>query len=745
MPRMPGRDQAVPTQTGAPAAPGTHLRVFIFHGVDGLSTLTGSDQAEGVCPFCDKPKFRVSVATGLFDCKVCGVSGNSITFLRQLWERSLEATAEEDYRELAEDRKLLSWETLKEWGVAKSVITGEWLLPGFSLDGKLNQLYRYAEPPGDDRKALLASPGLKQHLLGVNLLDRAKKGVIRVAEGPWDGMALWETIRLTDRDKDESVVAVPGCAIFSETWLPLFEGRTVNLLYDSDHPRRVGEGNGRVIPPSGWAGMVRAAGILARGAKDIWYLHWGDEGYDPDLPSGYDLRDFLAEGETAQQRIARMESFFEKLVEIDKDSLERAGRKVGTALECSPCSTWKELSTAWRKALKWTPGLDRALSAMLASITSTMAVGDQLWMKIVGPAACGKSTLCEALSVNKTYVIAKSTIRGFHSGFKTDAEGKEDNSLVSKLSGKTLVTKDGDTLLQSPNLGQVLSEARDLYDTTGRAHYRNAVDRAYEGVRWTWILCGTASLRSLDSSELGERFLDCVIMEAIDEELEDEILWRKVNQADRSMNFQADGKLETQQDPDLVNAMRLTGGYIDYLRQNANSLLQKVDMPEETKWDLVRLGKFVAYMRARPSLKQEETAEREFATRLVSQLTRLAKCIAVVLNKPTVDDPDVMGRVKAIAMDTARGRTLEIAKHLYEAGPPGTEAGAVSVLTGEVEEKVRALLKFLRKIGAVEYTAGKPSKLGMVRPKWRLSDRMAGLWQRIFDEGREEQDAEDAT
>ena len=146
--------------------------------------------------------------------------------------------------------------------------------------------------------------------------------------------------------------------------------------------------------------------------------------------------------------------------------------------------------SAWRKALKWTDGLDCALSVMLASVTSTMQVGDQLWVKIIGPASCGKSTLCEALSVNDKYILAKSTIRGFHSGYKSDRDGTEDNSLIVQVRNKTLITKDGDTILQSPNLGQILSDARDLYDCTTRSHYKNKMGKDYVGVRMTWILCG---------------------------------------------------------------------------------------------------------------------------------------------------------------------------------------------------------------------------------------------------------------
>jgi len=205
------------------------------------------------------------------------------------------------------------------------------------------------------------------------------------------------------------------------------------------------------------------------------------------------------------------------LAPVPEEWLTGPSGKARKELYPAHCESWKELVCAWRKAMRWTDGLDRCLGVVLAAIVSTPLPGTQLWVKVVSPASTGKSELAEAAAVSKKYIMAKSTIRGFHSGYQTDKDGKEDNSLISKLSGKTLVTKDGDTLLRSPNLEQILSEARDLFDCVSRTHYRNKQSKDYTGIRMTWILFGTSSLRMIDSSELGERFLDCIIMEDIDE------------------------------------------------------------------------------------------------------------------------------------------------------------------------------------------------------------------------------------
>jgi hypothetical protein len=605
---------------------------------------------------------------------------------------------------------------------------------------KLSGLYRYLQT--SKKRLLLPTPTLKHSLFAPGKYD-PKKPIVYICEGPWDGMALWEALGAAKPgDNDElvvtaskkaslrntaNVIAVPGVTNFAEYWLPLFEGKTVVLMYDNDHDLKNPKSNA-MIPAAGFAAMKRVAGILAASAYTpaaIRYLQWGENGWNPDLPAGLDVRDYLAQGSGVAGRVKQLDSLLGLVVDAPdewQESTQGASKSKGGGMELLDCRAYSALSTSWRKALRWTDGLDCALSVMLASITSTKAVGDQLWVKIIGPASCGKSTLCEAVSTNRKYVLAKSTIRGFHSGF---GDGQEDNSLVSQLYDKTLVTKDGDTLLQSPNLGQILAEARDLYDCTSRTHYRNKTSRDYSGVRMTWLLCGTSSLRSIDSSELGERFLDCVIMDGIDEDLEDEVLLRVAHRADRNLSIEANGKPESQQEPDLTLAMQLTGGYVNYLRENASKLLAKVTLPDWAKQKCIRLGKFVACMRARPSKAQEETEEREFAARLVSQHIRLAKCLAVVLNRKEVDE-EVMRRTRKVALDTARGMTLQIAERLLQA-EAGMEVRGVALLTGQSDDKVRSLLRFMRKLGIVQQIPDTAHR------KWQLTKRLHRLVKEVVD------------
>lgn len=728
----------------------TKLRPYIFHGVF-LAWNKEAKDAIGNCPFCGKEgKFGVKISNGTFNCWSCRKQGNIFKFLNYLLEAS--TTTEEEYETFAENRGILYTSTLRDWKIVKSPITGEWLVPGYGQSRKLSQLYKYTRT--SDGMRLHPTPTLGHKLHGLNLWGEGKKiETVYICEGPWDAIALWEVmlrvreqgdeLRLTT-DKRQSliqsanIIATPGVMVFKEQWSRLFKDKKVCLLYDNDHPGN--DKQGRFIESAGLQGTYRTAGLLSKCSSpphEISYLEWGENGYSLDLPSGYDVRDKLREGpkRSLGSRLEALGSLLGDLRSVPVKALRgRLGRErekgsSGT-MDLLDCTEYQQLQQAWREALEWTEGLDRALSVMLAAVTSTKAIGDQLWIKVIGPASSGKSTLCEALSTCEEYVLAKSTLRGFHSGFVTDANAEEDHSLIAKLRDKTFITKDGDTLLQSPNLSQILSEARDLYDTVSRTSYRNKASKDYTGVRMTWLLCGTSSLRSIDNSELGERFLDCVIMDGIDDELEDEILWRVANRANNNLSIEADGRPETYQEKEMTVAMQLTGGYVRYLRENATVLLGSIDYPKKLLIETARLGKFVAYMRARPSVHQEETSEREFGARLVSQLIRLSKCLAVVHNENEVT-PGIMEITKRVALDTSRGITLDLLSILYKEG--GKDIRGLSAVTNRSTYHTVKLLRFLRKLGAVQPYQTK-TKHVRSQVKWRLTEYLDNLCEEVLGE-----------
>lgn len=397
----------------------------------------------------------------------------------------------------------------------------------------------------------------------------------------------------------------------------------------------------------------------------------------------------------------------------------------GENLTPLPCDSYRQLVEAWKQALYWTDGLDCALSVMLASAMSTNLVGEQLWVKVQGPPGCGKTTLLEGLAVSTKYVLSKDSIRGFHAGWRS--ENGEDVSLIQLARGKTLATKDGDTLLKAPNRAQILSEARAIYDRNSRTHYRNSVANDYVGYRMTWILCGTAALREIDDSELGARFIDCVVMDSIDDDLEDEIALMAGQQENEGMRAATNCSPTTHYSEALATAMRLTGGYVEYLRKNDERLMESVQTSDYAIRKCTRYGKFIALMRARPSADEEAT--REFCPRLVKQMVRLTNALCVVLNK-SGPDREVMRRVKKVALDTSRGPILDICRFLYK-NINGLEKRGILIYTGFEDNYLTSLLKFMKKIKIIEpvpIQPGEPKR----NLRWRLTERTRKLYHAVY-------------
>ena len=283
------------------------LRPYLFHGID-LTWKDGDKEAVGECPFCGREdKFSVDIETGKWQCFKCTEAGNIYVFLQKLWVESDKAMTDYSSLVLLDNRGLEHPDTLTAWQVVRSITTGDWLVPGYGATGKLSQLYRYVT--SEKRSLLMLTPTLGHRLHGVNLYDKSKS-VVFLCEGPWDAMVLWEMLSCTKETDDGlratanrkhsfladvNVLATPTCTVFEKSWLPLFSGKKVYLMFDNDHPRKHPK-TGKLVKPGGWSGMERVTGMLSSAEKppdSIGCITWGKEGHSLELPSGYDLKDKL--------------------------------------------------------------------------------------------------------------------------------------------------------------------------------------------------------------------------------------------------------------------------------------------------------------------------------------------------------------------------------------------------------------------------------------------------------------------
>lgn len=236
----------------------------VYLGEDGTSQMIGD------CPFCGKEEhFYANKNTGQWDCKICGESGNLISFMTNIQDVLCDATSDERYEELHQLRHIPT-ATLKAWGV--SWVDDEVLIPIRSETGKIHN-YRRWNPKTKEVKSL---PGCKAQLFGTSEISQlTTKSTIWLCEGEWDAMILSYILEEAGC-KNHRVAAVPGANTFKDSWAQLFQGHDVILCYDYDE--------------AGTKGSIKATGKLRGIAKSLRCIKWPENS-----PDGYDIRDYWIE------------------------------------------------------------------------------------------------------------------------------------------------------------------------------------------------------------------------------------------------------------------------------------------------------------------------------------------------------------------------------------------------------------------------------------------------------------------
>lgn len=766
------------------------LRPYTFHGVD-FAAAPGGSHAVADCPFCGREgKFSVEVATGLWRCLVCGTGtdrggGNALVFVRLLYERAayssstparqvgpnrpangrLRGAALPAYPSapdaagrdvgvpvafpaaVAADRRLLDSATVEAWGVRKAT-DGTWLVPGYGADEKLDQVYRRTKilDKGEWVWRLLPTPGLwpegKVHALHMPVGDfDPERPNLVVCEGPWDGMALWE---VSPRDGTTNIIAVPGCNVWRNEWTQLCKGKTVTLMFDSDHPREAVPGSGR-MSRAGYDGMVRIVKKLSGVAASVRWLRWGEDGYDPTKPSGWDVRDELGGGSVSlSDRRVMLEQLLLKIEDAPREWFNPTAPLVNgqpqhtKSVEALPCSTFAACEQAWKDATRWRQELSDALATLLAVCASTQQSGNQLFLDLIGNPGSLKTTMCRGLLVSGNCIHLENVTK-LVSGYKIPGDAGKDCSFISRANGKTWVTCEFDTLGSSPEYHQLMGKVRRIFDGETSTTYGNSdEDRIYTALRTPWIRAGTKRMMDHDQSQLGDRFLRFIIEDPDNTERR-EIVRSALRSERAAMVESVNATAGSMVDPKTRLAHALTGGYVDWLRANVEQYIGGIDISTSVEDYCIDLAELSADLRARPTderRKVESYDVKELPTRLARQNIRLASCLAVVHNKREVDNR-VLGIIRKVALDTAAGHSLNIAKWLCSPNPKAEyqlyqESGGLGLKslegwTGMASDRLGKYLSFLRNIDVIEWREIRQSLGG-----WFLTERVYDLYLRVM-------------
>lgn len=415
-------------------------------------------------------------------------------------------------------------------------------------------------------------------------------------------------------------------------------------------------------------------------------------------------------------------------------SVERYRDKPAGAIRLSAreCVTWERVLDAWGQALHMRGDLADALAAMLATAASTMRAGDQqVFLQVIGAPGSAKTRICDAMLTSEhCYLLDRLT--GFFSGMR--GPNGEDLSPIADMSGKTLITPEADMLMSSAAFGDLMGQTRRIFDGTASVRYRNQAQATlHTGLRTPWIMAGTPeTMLKTDQSRVGDRFIRTYIREPSDEERR-RILGRACMTEFDTVLHEANCRPDSLLDEKLRTAYELTGGYVDWLRANVNAQIADLRFDRaEAALRIEECAEFAAALRARPDpdVRKDAVDTKELPARLCKQFVRIGVCLAVALNRPGID-AEVLRIIRKLALDTARGKTLDMVRSLHQSNPHlgggAATADSVAVWTGQTIDRTRALLNFMSRIGVVSSARDK----GTSRMVYRVTPKMIGYYEAV--------------
>lgn len=593
---------------------------FSFH--TGNEYEQHGEQHIGTCPFCEKTQKFYFNDDFLWDCKNANCidkegkrrSGNVISFLRQMYEEH--DTLTKGSSMVATMRSLPGAKVITN-GIKLNLWNDTIIIPTYR-NGKINNIYKCVNVDG--KVMILCTPGVEHTIMN---WPEETFDTVWVAEGHWDkiaGEAIVGSNQIT-------VIGAPGAGVWKKNWTDILADKHVVFCYDNDNAGRTGME--RII--------LKHIAPNPQKPKSISYIKWPEGTREK-----YDLNDTYKE----HQR----ESFKWLSSNIVPYSVPEGTVIVKTTIETVQANkdidTFDKLLNEFSQLYHTTRDMEYCLALVLASIYSVNIGGEQIWLRIIGPPGCGKTTIASAVGSSEQ-VVLKSTFTGLFSGFKDDSD--EDASLVPTISGKTLIVKDADALLRQPNIERIFSELRDFYDKNSSTQYRNRIQHDYRNIRSTMILCGTNILRRSDQSFLGERFLDFELhVTKTDEEL---IM-------DRMMSRSQLEALNPSTLPPETPVQAAAKGFIEHLMEKPMTGLLK----DDTLRTIKKLAKLTALMRTKVDRDMFGRGDITFSpvseipTRLIGQFGKLRLCLPMVFGVDDYRSDAILKKVTRDIIDPTSNR-----------------------------------------------------------------------------------------
>ncbi len=637
------------------------LKPFTTHGLEFIGMSGNDHQAD--CPFCGKSRsFHVDPDTTKWVCSSgldrCGRTGNYTTFVRQWAAFCFESTSEAQWAALSRLRDGLPAKCFKRWGVGFNPLTQEWLIPNHNPDGEYHDVRRWKP-----KRSPMGSPGVSAGLWGAHQLHDPDKAdwPVWICEGEFDGMAMWLWCLLAGRKV--VVVAVPGCNVFKDEWIPWFKGRDVTFWYDRD--------------ASGAGYSWKKGKLLYNTAASIKWHFWDEE-----LPDKYDVRDWFCDRVVRQELDPAAELAYQCEWVWDTHPMAEEDAEAPTAAKAPrqrpPTNPdIEETLSIYGKSMNMTRDLRDATKVLYAvCLSQQLKLDVPAWTFLVAPPSSGKTRLLMALhKVPEVSYHSNVTAKALVSGFKESAK-EDDPSVLKKLIDAGVgVFKDFTQLLGRSNemeLQAVMRLLRGAFDGEAEQHFGNGVVRKYKGF-FTLIAGVTDEIHAYSEATVGERFLKYELLplsKKKDKALINDIIYGSVSR-EKEYNEMEDAALAfLDRDMPLKDPRELLpqmfADRINGLSRLIVKLRHAVSWERDFGYDKV--------LRFRP--KEEK------AYRVARQLT------AIALSLCEVDGVRRYGHeqhrlVERVAFDTAIGFNLDIVEGMMGMG------NGIAIPQSELVETVR--------------------------------------------------------